>query len=125
MDSLKELYKIGNGPSSSHTMGPQKAAQIFKERNKKVKAFRVTLYGSLAATGRGHLTDWIILETLKPYECEIIWKPEIIKEFHTNGMLFESLEENGEVIEAWEVFSVGGGAIMEASEKRAGKSQCH
>lgn len=122
MDSLKELYKIGNGPSSSHTMGPQKAAQIFKERNRKAKSFTVTLYGSLAATGKGHLTDWIILETLKPYECEIVWKPEIIKEFHTNGMLFESFDENGENLDIWEVFSVGGGAIMEASEKRTGKS---
>ena len=60
MDSLKELYKIGNGPSSSHTMGPQKAATIFKERTPDAKSYRVTLYGSLAATGKGHLTDWVI-----------------------------------------------------------------
>lgn len=120
MDSLKELYKIGNGPSSSHTMGPQKAAEIFKGKNLDAEAFRVELYGSLAATGKGHLTDYIIIETLKPKNTEIIWKPEIIKEFHTNGMCFQSLDKNGNILNSWEVFSVGGGSIMEASEKRSG-----
>ncbi len=50
MESVKEMYKIGNGPSSSHTMGPSKAASIFKERNPGAAAYHVTLYGSLAAT---------------------------------------------------------------------------
>ena len=79
MDSLKELYKIGNGPSSSHTMGPQKAAKIFRDKNPNAEFFKVELYGSLAATGKGHLTDWVIIETLKPKACEIIWKPQIVK----------------------------------------------
>ncbi len=120
MDSLKELYKIGNGPSSSHTMGPQRAAEEFKNRTKNASSYRVTLYGSLAATGKGHLTDWIILETLKPLETEIIWRKDIVKEFHTNAMLFEALDENGNVLNQWEVFSVGGGSIMEATAKRKG-----
>ena len=65
MESLKVLYKIGHGPSSSHTMGPRKAAEIFLERNSDGEAFRVTLYGSLAATGKGHLTDTTIREVLE------------------------------------------------------------
>ena len=64
MESLKELYKIGNGPSSSHTMGPKKAAERFAERSRDVDSYRVTLYGSLAATGKGHLTDMAILSVL-------------------------------------------------------------
>lgn len=121
MDSLRELYKIGNGPSSSHTMGPQKAASIFKGRNQGAKSFRVTLYGSLAATGKGHLTDWIIIDTFKPFECEVVWKPEIVKDFHTNGMLFESFSDNNKILDTWEIYSVGGGSIMEATETRSGK----
>ena len=66
MKSLKELFRIGKGPSSSHTMGPQMAAKIFLERNKKAKEFEVTLYGSLAATGKGHQTDSAILDILSP-----------------------------------------------------------
>ena len=67
MESLKELYKIGHGPSSSHTMGPKKAAELFRERCSDVGAYRVTLYGSLAATGKGHLTDMAILDSLTPH----------------------------------------------------------
>lgn len=120
MDSLKELYKLGNGPSSSHTMGPQKAAQMFRERTPHAARYRVTLYGSLAATGKGHLTDWIIEKTLKPVETEIVWKADEVKPFHTNGMLFESLDTLGESTEQWEVFSVGGGTIAEASSTSRG-----
>ena len=66
MKSIKELYRIGTGPSSSHTMGPRKAAQIFLERHPEAAAFQVTLYGSLAATGKGHMTNVAITETLQP-----------------------------------------------------------
>ena len=121
MDSLKELYKIGNGPSSSHTMGPQKAAKIFRDKNPNAEFFKVELYGSLAATGKGHLTDWVIIETLKPKACEIIWKPQIVKEFHTNGMMFQAFDKEENLLETWEVYSVGGGSIMEASESRIGR----
>ena len=77
MDSLKELFKIGNGPSSSHTMGPERAAKKFKAKNPEAKRFEVELYGSLALTGKGHLTDRIIVETMKPIPTEIVWKPEV------------------------------------------------
>ena len=63
MKSIKELYRIGVGPSSSHTMGPRKAAEKFLEKHPEAKAFEVTLYGSLAATGKGHMTDVAIIET--------------------------------------------------------------
>ncbi len=83
MESLKELYKIGNGPSSSHTMGPKKAAERFAERCHDADAYRVTLYGSLAATGKGHLTDAAILSVLEPLApTEIVWKPEVVLPFH-------------------------------------------
>ena len=111
MESLKELYKIGNGPSSSHTMGPKKAAQQFLARCGEIDSFRVTLYGSLAATGKGHLTDTAIravLEAVAP--VEIVWKPEVVLPFHTNGMLFEALKD-GAVTDEWTIYSVGGGSI--------------
>ena len=67
MKSIRELYRIGTGPSSSHTMGPRKAAEIFLGKHPEAKAFQVTLYGSLAATGKGHMTDVAILDTLQPH----------------------------------------------------------
>ncbi len=111
MESLKELYKIGNGPSSSHTMGPKRAAEQFVARCPQVDAYRVTLYGSLAATGKGHLTDVAIrsvLETVAP--TEIVWKPDVTLPFHPNGMLYEGLR-NGEVVDNWTIYSIGGGAL--------------
>lgn len=111
MESLKELYKIGNGPSSSHTMGPKKAAEQFLARCKDVDSFRVTLYGSLAATGKGHLTDTAIRSVLKPISpVEIIWKPDIVLPYHTNGMLFEAIKD-GATVDEWTIYSVGGGSI--------------
>lgn len=125
MDSLKELFKVGNGPSSSHTMGPERAAKIFKEKNQDASSFKVELYGSLALTGKGHLTDYIIVETLKPKHTEIIWKPEYVHPYHTNGMKFISLDENGNEINSWLVFSVGGGTIMEEGQQRQGGSKVY
>lgn len=72
MDSLKELFKIGNGPSSSHTMGPERAARKFKKETEGAETYKVELCGSLALTGKGHLTDWIIEKTLEPKKVEII-----------------------------------------------------
>lgn len=125
MDSLKELFKIGCGPSSSHTMGPERAAKRFKTETENAHSYRVELYGSLAATGKGHLTDWIIEETLKPKKTEIVWMPEFIHEYHTNGMKFEALDENGNLIKDWLVFSVGGGTIKELSDKRNGSGRTY
>lgn len=115
MDSLKELFKIGCGPSSSHTMGPERAAKKFGKENENAHSFRVELYGSLAATGKGHLTDWIIEETLKPRKTEIVWMPEYVHPYHTNGMKFIALDENGNILNEWLVFSVGGGTIKDLS----------
>ena len=65
MKSLRELYRIGQGPSSSHTMGPRMAAERYLEKHPDAVRFRVTLYGSLASTGKGHLTDYAILSVLE------------------------------------------------------------
>jgi len=113
MESLKELYKIGTGPSSSHTMGPERAALKFKERTKDAVSYKVELYGSLAATGKGHLTDWIIEKTLAPKKTEVVWMPEFVHEFHTNGMKLFALDGEGNSFDEWLVFSVGGGSIVD------------
>lgn len=125
MDTLKELFKIGCGPSSSHTMGPQRAAKKFKEKNSNANSYKVRLYGSLAATGEGHLTDYIIKKTLEPKEVEIIWEPETIKEFHPNGATFIALDENKNVIDEYTVFSVGGGTIKEENEETFKEGQTY
>ena len=92
-------------------MGPKKAAEQFLARHTDADSFRVTLYGSLAATGKGHLTDAAILAVLQPVApTEIVWEPETVKEFHTNGMLFEAIK-GGEIEESWKIYSVGGGSI--------------
>ena len=114
MKSLKELYRIGIGPSSSHTMGPRNAAEQFLAKHPEAKSFEVTLYGSLAATGKGHMTDTAIIDTLEPHApLNLIWEPEVFLPFHPNGMLFKSKDENGKVTDEWTVFSVGGGALAE------------
>lgn len=119
MESLKELYRIGKGPSSSHTMGPQKAAQIFAAHHHDAKAFKATLYGSLAATGKGHMTDVAIEEVLKPIApINIDWKPSVFLPFHPNGMTFSAFDEDGHEVDSWTVYSVGGGALSEGGNTR-------
>lgn len=119
MESLKELYRIGKGPSSSHTMGPQKAAQIFAAHHHDAKAFKATLYGSLAATGKGHMTDVAIEEVLKPIApINIDWKPSVFLPFHPNGMTFSAFDEDGHEVDSWTVYSVGGGTLSEGGEIR-------
>lgn len=117
MDSIKAIYKIGLGPSSSHTMGPNKAAKLFLERNADAARFRVTLYGSLAATGKGHMTDVAIIRVLGEDRTEIVWRPNEVKEFHTNGMLFEALSSDGAVLDEWLVYSIGGGNLSDGKEQ--------
>ena len=118
MESIKELYRIGHGPSSSHTMGPRFAAERFKKENPQAASFKVTLYGSLAATGKGHLTDATIMETFQPKQVEFVWCPEIVLPFHTNGMKFEAFNAEGEVQKDWTVYSVGGGKIVDEHTKK-------
>ncbi len=114
MKSLKELYKIGRGPSSSHTMGPQLASKIFLEKYPHAHSYEVTLYGSLAATGKGHMTDVAITDVLGvDHKLEIVWKPKIFLPFHPNGMEFKAFGEHQELLGSWVVYSVGGGALSE------------
>lgn len=114
MKSLKELYKIGRGPSSSHTMGPQLASKIFLEKYPHAHSYEVTLYGSLAATGKGHMTDVAIIDVLGVnHKLEIVWKPKIFLPFHPNGMEFKAFDEHQELLGSWVVYSVGGGALSE------------
>ncbi len=114
MKSIKELYRIGNGPSSSHTMGPKRAAEMFLARHPEATSFNVTLYGSLAATGKGHFTDAAIISVLKSHaEVNIIWQPKIFLPFHPNGMTFEAFDDKGKELESWTVYSVGGGALSD------------
>ncbi len=114
MESIRELYKIGHGPSSSHTMGPRKAALAFLEKEPQAASYKVYLYGSLAATGKGHFTDTAILEVLSPVApTEIVWCPEIFLPFHPNGMKFEAYNNIGTCTRDWVVYSIGGGTLSE------------
>jgi len=123
MNSLRELYKIGKGPSSSHTMGPNNAARIFGERHPDAARFEVTLYGSLAATGKGHMTDVAILEALEPIgPVKINWEASRVLEYHPNGMLFKAFGADDTLQEEWTVFSIGGGALSEGPGKEMSKS---
>ncbi|NLC94861.1 MAG: serine dehydratase [Bacilli bacterium] len=127
MDTLRELFKIGFGPSSSHTMGPHKAALKFLEQVKDlpVQHFVVELYGSLAATGKGHLTDWIIMQTLGEDRTSIIFKPEVVYDYHANGMKFFAYDENNVQLAEYLVFSVGGGDIRELNESRKSQNKVY
>jgi L-serine dehydratase len=118
MDTLRELYKVGNGPSSSHTMGPKKAALIFKNKNLDADRFEVELYGSLAATGKGHLTDYIVRNTLGSEKTNVKFLEEVNYDYHPNGVKFIAYKNN-KVVDEWLVFSVGGGELRELNELRA------
>lgn len=114
MESLREIFRIGKGPSSSHTMGPQRAAIIFAERHPEAARFEVTLYGSLAATGKGHMTDKAIIDVLKQIApVEIVWEPSVFLPYHPNGMLFRAYNNSQDLLDEWTVYSVGGGALSE------------
>ncbi len=118
MESLREIFRIGKGPSSSHTMGPQRAAIIFAERHPEAARFEVTLYGSLAATGEGHMTDKAIIDVLKQLApVEIIWEPEVFLPYHPNGILFRAYNSSQDLLDEWTVYSVGGGALSEGRVK--------
>ena len=113
MKTIRELYRIGTGPSSSHTMGPRKAAELFLKNHPHASGYEVVLYGSLAATGKGHMTDVAILDVLEKsgLPVNIIWKPDVFLPYHPNGMTFRSLNAAGLPSDEWTVYSVGGGAI--------------
>ncbi len=117
MKSLHELYRIGIGPSSSHTMGPQTAAQRYLERHPQATAFEVTLYGSLAATGKGHMTDVAIERVLQEVApVRIVWEPRTFLPYHPNGMKFTCIDTEGKTTDPWTVYSIGGGALSEGED---------
>ena len=122
MKSLKELFRIGHGPSSSHTMGPGNAALLFRSRYPEADRFRVVLYGSLAATGKGHFTDLALKNNLER-PCEILWKPETILPRHPNGMEFTAWNASGETLGSTVFYSVGGGAIEEEGASGSGERE--
>jgi len=117
MESLKKLYRVGIGPSSSHTMAPSRATKIFLAKFPNAHHYRITLFASLAATGKGHLTDKAIEKEITHHSFEIIWKEEENLPLHPNGMLFEALSSTEELVGRWEVYSVGGGALRDQTSE--------
>lgn len=128
MKSIQDVYKIGKGPSSSHTMGPFKAVRHYLENHEDTYHLHVTLYGSLAATGKGHLTDTAIEEAFATWrstdketlECKdrrggdvtIEWKPDENLQVHPNGMKIASVNFDGDLYDKWTYYSIGGGDII-------------
>ena len=110
MRTIRELFKIGIGPSSSHTMGPKRASELFKDKNPDADRFEIILYGSLALTGKGHLTDYIIRETFKNKLVDIFFDDKTRCTVHPNTMDLIAYKDD-EQIDFWKVYSVGGGAI--------------
>ena len=110
MKSIREIYKIGKGPSSSHTMGPERAAKLFKSKHPEADAFQVILYGSLSKTGIGHGTDRVLREVLSPLPTEIIFSDEVLTDSHPNTLDFIALKD-GAPIDSLRVESIGGGDI--------------
>ena len=110
MKSIREIYKIGKGPSSSHTMGPERAALLFLQRNPQADAFKVILYGSLSKTGVGHGTDRVLLDTLGESRTEVVFSQESWEGMHPNTMDFAAFQD-GQEIATLRVESIGGGDI--------------
>ena len=112
MKSIRDIYKVGKGPSSSHTMGPTKAAALFREETPQADAYRITLYGSLSKTGKGHGTDRALVDTLAPLPVEVIFSQETPEDVrHPNTMDLVALK-GGEEIARQRVRSIGGGDLM-------------
>ncbi len=110
MRSIREIYKIGKGPSSSHTMGPERAAKLFKARNPGADSYQVILYGSLSKTGVGHGTDRVLREVLSPVPTEIVFGGDAPENMHPNTMDFIARKDSAETARL-RVESVGGGDI--------------
>ncbi|MEE1254805.1 MAG: L-serine ammonia-lyase [Paludibacteraceae bacterium] len=119
MQTIREIYRIGHGPSSSHTMGPRRAAELFLERHPNAAKYQAHLYGSLSATGKGHLTDAAIIDVIP--SIEVVWHDEFLA-FHPNGLRFMAWDENEQLLEEWTVYSVGGGALSEGQEDKPQES---
>lgn len=116
MQSLRELYRIGPGPSSSHTLAPQLACRLFLEEYGQLSRYEVDLFGSLSLTGKGHFTDKIMIDTLAPSPVEIHFNAAW-EERHPNGFYLRGYNEDNVCIALWTVFSLGGGSV-EIKEKK-------
>lgn len=111
MESIRELYKIGRGPSSSHTIGPEKGCKIFKEKTPEADLYQIILYGSLSKTGKGHGTDEVIRKTLAPVKCDVKFDMTSVDIPHPNT--FDIIAyKNGKEINRSRILSVGGGSII-------------
>ena len=121
MRSLTELFRIGSGPSSSHTMGPEKAAGIFKAENEDADQFKALIYGSLAKTGKGHMTDKAIIRALSPVRTEVQFVPQPDFDLpHPNTMDLIAYQD-GQQTASIRVASIGGGEIViDGREKTRG-----
>ncbi|MBQ3246116.1 MAG: L-serine ammonia-lyase [Bacteroidales bacterium] len=112
MKSIKDIYKIGKGPSSSHTMGPFKSVRHYVNHHTEAKELHVTLYGSLAATGKGHLTDWACEDAFRDGKVHIEWEPKENLPMHPNGMKVSVCNADGSLDDTWTYYSIGGGDIV-------------
>ncbi len=125
MRSIRDIYKIGKGPSSSHTIGPERAAMHFKAQHPDADAFRVDLYGSLSKTGKGHGTDRVLREVLSPLPTEIVFREDEPADMkHPNTMDFSAIK-NGTVYDTLRVESIGGGDIRFAGCKAPALSEVY
>ena len=118
MKSIREIYKIGKGPSSSHTMGPERAAKLFLEQYPQATGFQVTLFGSLSKTGVGHGTDRVLREVLGEGRTKIVFSQESWDGMHPNTMDFSAFCDDIE-IGTLRVESIGGGDIRISGQKAA------
>ena len=122
MKSIREIYKIGKGPSSSHTMGPERAARLFQSRYPEADRFQVTLYGSLSKTGVGHGTDRVLLDTLGKSRTEVVFSQEKLRAAHPNTMDFTAFR-NGQEVGRLRVESIGGGDIRIPGEPEGAEGE--
>ena len=124
MKSIREIYKIGKGPSSSHTMGPERAAKLFLQRYPQADHFQVTLYGSLSKTGVGHGTDRVLLEVLGAERTKIVFSQETWEGMHPNTMDFSAFQDDIEIGQL-QVESIGGGDIRIPGDKRSDSEEVY
>ena len=111
MKSIRDIYKIGKGPSSSNTISPERAAKLFKSEHPDADGFRVVLYGSLSKTGRGHGTDRVLQEVLSPLPTEIIFSEEMPHGVHHPNTMDFFAQKDGQDVDTMRVQSIGGGDI--------------
>lgn len=114
MKSIRDIYKIGTGPSSSHTMGPEAAARLFMQENPDADRYQAILYGSLCRTGAGHGTDRAIRNAFAPVETEVVFCKEnpdhAEKMKHPNTMDLLAFKDGAQTA-FMRVYSIGGGDI--------------